>query len=131
MEPLPADLALWRVLVDPAIIRIFVCPLWQYQTPMHTTKQSLLASALLTCMARLLQAYVRLDAVPIIKMMRCPVNTALLCHQALPDPAQDLDAPDDRTAAAGTRSKLRLCFGLEPGAGALVLGRTLRVSPLH
>ena len=45
--------------------------------------------------------------------------------------SQELDAPDDRTAAAGTRSKLRLCFGLEPGAGALVLGRTLRVSPLH
>ncbi len=45
---------------------------------------------------------------------------------------QELDAPDDRTAAVGTRSKLRLCFGLEPGAGALELSPALplRVAPL-
>ncbi|KAK9831980.1 hypothetical protein WJX81_005608 [Elliptochloris bilobata] len=44
----------------------------------------------------------------------------------------ELDAPDDRTAAVGTRSKLRLCFGLEPGAGELVLSPTwpLRVPAL-
>jgi hypothetical protein len=46
--------------------------------------------------------------------------------------AQDLDAPDDCNAAVGTRSKLRLCFGLEPSASALVLcsGRPLGNPPL-